>query len=120
MKAEYGMSVLIAPDDWRRPSLTLDALPGETPEQLLTRTADTVEKWFKERYNSQYYGPPIAPVLETQTDRGNPIESLLADIDSCKEVKVLESYKFLVKGNLRLQEAYDKKMDELKQHPNEQ
>lgn len=86
--------------------------PGETAEQALDKAVETVNGWYRDYRD--VHGTAIAPILETQVDRGNPKESLLADIGSCKEMKVLESYKFLVKGNSELQAAYDKKAAELK------
>lgn len=40
----------------------------------------------------------------------NRIESIIRDINSCKEKKVLESYKLIAKTDEKLQSAYDKKM----------
>jgi uncharacterized cupredoxin-like copper-binding protein len=39
--------------------------------------------------------------------------AIINDIKSCKELKVLESYRLIVKNNPELQEAYDNKLKEL-------
>lgn len=46
-----------------------------------------------------------------------PTGDVIKDIASCKEIKVLKTYQLLVKGNNKWQEAYDKKMTELKSPP---
>lgn len=38
---------------------------------------------------------------------------LIQDIESCKDIKTLESYKFLVKGKPEFQKAYDNKLKQL-------
>lgn len=43
----------------------------------------------------------------------DPVTTVVADINSCKEVKVLETYRFIVKGNPELEFAYEEKMKEL-------
>lgn len=42
------------------------------------------------------------------------IGNILQDIQSCKDIKVLETYEMLVKNKPDLQNAYDKKFTELK------
>lgn len=41
------------------------------------------------------------------------IARLIEDINSCSEIKVLESYRLMVKANDQLQAAYDNRMKEL-------
>lgn len=55
-----------------------------------------------------------APMGEIAVDRGNPKATLEADIKSCMEIKVLESYKFLVRNDSQLQKVYDERFAELK------
>lgn len=43
----------------------------------------------------------------------NTMEALIFDINSCTELKVLETYHLLAKKNPSIQEAYDKKLKEL-------
>lgn len=50
-----------------------------------------------------------APPQKNKTQEEQTIE----DISTCTELKVLESYKLIVKGKSKLQEAYDAKLKEL-------
>ena len=43
------------------------------------------------------------------------IAALIADINTCSDVKILETYKFIAKQNPQLTEAYELKMKELTQ-----
>lgn len=58
----------------------------------------------------EHLGP--LPVVQ----REKPIDAVaavIADIETVKELKVLESYKFIAKTNEKVQEAYDKKLQSL-------
>lgn len=41
------------------------------------------------------------------------LDSLINDINTCQEIRVLESYKLIVKNNKVLQDAYNQKLKEL-------
>ena len=43
----------------------------------------------------------------------NRIDELVADINSCTDIKVLESYRIIARANQPLQEAYNKRLKEL-------
>lgn len=108
MKAEYGMSVELSPSNWRKANLILDGKNGETAEQLLDRTANTVEQWFNKRHATQtMYEQPHNPYPTTVVPTEKPIPEeqrvaiLLADILACTELpkpKGLLSYENLVKS----------------------
>lgn len=51
--------------------------------------------------------------MEIQTDRGDPLGALIADIYSTTELKVLESYRIMAKTKPELQAAYDQQMKKL-------
>ena len=51
-------------------------------------------------------------VTTTKSPEEKRLDSIEDQIMSCKEKKVLESYKFIAKTDKKLQEAYDKKMGE--------
>lgn len=91
--------------------------PGETAEQCLSAAKAKIDEWHK-RNNPQDYmaDATVAPTIEVEKD-ASPVETrvaaLIRDINSCKEVKVLETYRFMVKQDPRLQEAYDKKHKDL-------
>lgn len=109
MKAEYGMSVQIAPDVWKKAAITLDGLPGETEEQLLTRTANIVENWFRERYYAKQEAPqpPLEIPIINRVD-----QRLIELIEDAKSINELMSYsKQCTAGPT--QEAFLKKYREL-------
>lgn len=85
---------------------------NETPDEVFLATVNQVNKWHQMTDNQStapgQQGPPI--IIE----RGNPQAALAADMKSCTEFKVLETYKLLIRGNTELQEIYDKKASELK------
>lgn len=116
MKFEYGISIQVGENIWKRGNLTLDGKEGESPEDLMNRVAHTLESWFEDkgRGNMAAYGTPLSSVIESQRGRGNPIEGLVEDINSCTDIKVLDTYKLLVRGNDQLTAAYEKKLAELK------
>lgn len=74
MKAEYGISLQVTDGQWKKASLTLeesDRLNGETPEEFLTRTASTLEGWFKSRSETPPPGAPAGelPVINRADER---------------------------------------------------
>lgn len=52
------------------------------------------------------------PVTQIQRP-SNTIEALMQDINSCKDVVVLQSYKFLVQKDQQLLDTYNQKLKEL-------
>lgn len=85
-----------------------------------------VEQWHKENnpalyveHNGSYYHMDhnnsiniIAPDRGTETVSDTPL-AIIRDLNTCKNLKTLESYKFIAKQNPSIQEAYDKKYNEL-------
>lgn len=84
---------------------------GETPEDCLLFAKDTVENWHK-KHNPELQltlsDDQIAEIKVERDNTYNRIASIISDIYSCKELKVLESYRLMVKSSLELQDAYDK------------
>lgn len=82
---------------------------GETDDEAfdkLTSKVDELEaKWKAKRLAGQQ----VLPVIQKD---GNP-QSLEDQINSCTEVKVLQSYQLLIKNNSELQAVYMKKLKEL-------
>jgi hypothetical protein len=57
--------------------------------------------------------PEVVPEVQVEKQISNTEDAFIADIKSCKELKVLETYKLLAKKYQRVQEAYDEKFKEL-------
>lgn len=89
---------------------------GDNPLQVLNEAKKLVEKYHIDT-NPQMYiddAPQIStslPIEEVQPL--TKVASLIQQINSCEEMKVLESYKFIVKNDTALQKAYDKKLKQL-------
>jgi hypothetical protein len=93
--------------------------PGETIEQLYDEMYKTAVRQF-ERNNPHLAGqseqfqphePAILPIAQVEKPIG---KSMVEQIMSCDSMKVLESYKLLVKNNDEWKAAYDSKYNQLK------
>lgn len=96
---------------------------GEKPEEAISQLKQMVEEFHKQS-NPQFYQeggevgmayPEILAGREpiTQDAKEKRVLLLIGDINSCKEVKVLESYRLIAKQIPEIQSAYEKKMQEL-------
>lgn len=92
---------------------------GQSPQDALLEAKTIVEAFYKEQ--SLANRPPETTTItipesqqEIQVQKEIPKStSLIDDINSCTEVKVLESYKFIVRNKPELQAAYDLKLKTL-------
>lgn len=131
MKAEYGISKEVAPGDWRKINIILDAAyEGETPEQLMDRAANTVDAWFEQRYSTPIRSQhliateiaaferiaDIAIDRTPQSVRDKILEEQMLKEDCLRlpdGTGGLLSWSTLVNSNPALRPAYDKRMKEL-------
>lgn len=136
IKVEYSESIQIAEGLWRKIGIEIDDeiqpfSSEHNPEglsQLLHNQAkEYVQRWHKEaQHDHLFYKEPIAAVtMEVANNRifmgQKPHNSVIEDtpvdlekeIMSCSSLKVLESYKFIVRGKEELQKIYDEKFAEL-------
>lgn len=112
-KISYQKAFVIGPYLQHRIGVEIFLDEGEKPESVLSMAKGIVDSWHKAQYPEEVVSQN-APVGEIVVDRGNPKAALEADIKSCMEIKVLESYKFLVRNDAQLQKVYDEKLAELK------
>lgn len=49
--------------------------------------------------------------ISPEESRLSATQSIINDINTCKELKVLESYRLIAKSNQEIQEAYDNKLN---------
>jgi hypothetical protein len=85
-------------------------------EASISPEENPIDEWIKLKELVQLamnQSDSMKGTVVTQVDRLNGKEDLVSHINSCKEIKVLETYKILVKGKPDLQELYDKKFAEL-------
>lgn len=89
--------------------------PGDDEQGALHSLKEKVEKFHKDSNPLlDTVAPDQQPIIsEKPIPADQRIAVIIADIYSCKELKVLESYKLMVKGNPELQAAYDQKFKEL-------
>jgi hypothetical protein len=95
---------------------------GEDAKAAIETAREFAEECFNEKYgdlaqriNISFDEPPPTPVVikETPPPEEQRIADIIAQMNTCKEIKVLETYRFMVKKEPKLQEAYDLKHKEL-------
>ena len=79
MKAEYGLSVEISPNNWRKMNLILDAKDGETPHQLMDRVEEEVDSWFAKRFRPSATDISLANRLAN--DSVIPVEKPIPELE---------------------------------------
>lgn len=109
----YQKAFVIGPYLQHRIGVEIQLEEGEKPETVLSIAKGIVDSWHKEQYPVELPGQQ-GPMQESHVDRGNYKEAMEADIKSCTDLKVLETYKLLVRNNDYLQSVYEKKLAELK------
>ena len=99
--------------------------PGETLEQALDELDERLNAWHKKRYPHLYqeeYPKPwpekgfsdLPDRMKTEiTFPQSGSASIIADIYSCTELKVLESYRIIAKAKPEFQAAYDQQHKKL-------
>lgn len=90
---------------------------GDDPKLELIKLRAMAEQQHKET-NPQLFNGSMPSYNEampiTQIEKNiSPSEKMIREINTCKDVIVLETYKFLVKGKPELQTAYDDKLKTL-------
>jgi hypothetical protein len=86
----------------------------DSPEYALSKAKEMVESFHKENNKGLHIevNSDAIPIQKPEPEETR-IGLLIQDIESCKDIKTLESYKFLVKGKQDFQTAYDNKLKEL-------
>lgn len=86
---------------------------GEDATIALSKAKAMVESFHIEN-NKGLYVEVNQEAIPIQKPEEIRIGLLIQDIESCKDIKTLESYKLLVKGKPDFQKAYDNKLKQLK------
>lgn len=91
---------------------------GETIEDAFIQAKASVESSFKAANPLIEVATPTPSQLpETRIHKESQelrVANMIADIQSCQDLKVLETYKLLVKNNPQLQQVYDETAEKLK------
>jgi hypothetical protein len=95
--------------------IAIDA--GDSLDNAIQIAKSTVERWHKELNPQLFNGSqPQANGEIPVTQVEKPLSKdnrMIADIKTCKDIKILETYKFIVKGKPELQAAYDSQLKTL-------
>lgn len=115
----YSKKYVTGPYLNHQPGFEADLEEGEDPVAALLELKALADKFDRATNN---FEDTLVPVIQPERFDTEPINelpedqritALISDINSCKDIKVLESYRFIVKQNDQLQAAYDLKMKEL-------
>lgn len=107
-------------DPFRRKVIGVNIIiqSGETREQAEKEAEEYIADYIKrntiDRQAVQIKDIEPKPPAPSQP-KLSPEETMIKDINSCKEVKVLETYRLLVKKNPKFQDAYNLKYEQLDQ-----
>ncbi len=111
--AHYENGIVVA--QWISVEMALDGANGESPLDALDRSQELVQKWYNSKNlpfetNSIPPGPP--PVIQVKPEEreiGLTPESIMSSPD----LKVLETYRWLIKGKPELERAYILRYEQL-------
>ena len=87
---------------------------SDTIKQSLTDNPSYVADPTTFTSKTNYTPPTYIPLPDIQVDKVSDPSTTEQDIKNCTNIGVLESYQFIVRGNQKLQDIYDRIMMELK------
>jgi Tfp pilus assembly protein PilO len=99
----------------------LDINEGEDAKLALDKARKLVQEYHIENNKGLYVRgemDEMLPEVQKQKPEKTAIESLIEDINTCTEIKVLESYRLIAKSKPELQTAYDNHLKKLKYESN--
>lgn len=133
IRVGHSESILVAEGHWVKDVIDVEInteVDGQFPEYpdfkaSLENNSQILHDQLKEivkKWHSMENKPTInpnwdhnAPLPETTIDRplSNTIDALVKDIESCKDITTIDSYRILVKSKPELQPAFEKRRAEL-------
>lgn len=106
-----GLSLnVITGESWWKCDAKTTVEPGEDIFQLAEKIKADIAKIIQRNPIEEMKGTVIKPVAD---EPRSTVDALIADINSCTELKVLESYRLIAKSNAELLYAYDNKLKQL-------
>jgi hypothetical protein len=84
---------------------------GEDAKEALDTARLLVEEYHKE--NNKELEEMRGTQVVTIDEKLSPDEQIIRDINSCSDLKILESYRLIVKKNPQFQETYNLKLNQL-------
>lgn len=113
----------------------IDVPEGENPLEKMKELKNLAAEFHKQEFPHLYQDNKMvgdfispSPAIHAQTDyhisdfpnekssKERTIDALIQDINSCKEIKVLESYRLIVKKYPELEDAYNLKLKSLQEN----
>jgi hypothetical protein len=124
-RIKYGRSFQVGLSIWERIDMEATIEQGDDLEKCFSELKNQVETTHK-KLNPHLYPKGNEAIIESfgeipERQQVIQIESketaaqkVIAQINECSELKVLESFSLIVKKNPELKPAYDKKLKQLK------
>lgn len=115
-KITYQKAFVIGPYLQDKVGIEAFVNEGETIAQALTRAKKEIDEWHESAWPLLKVDTGLQEPAIIQTEKPSTedrIAQLIKDIQSCTEVKVLESYKLIAKNNACLRAAYDQQYEKL-------
>lgn len=126
IKVEYSESIMVSEGLWRKIGIEMESADSVVidPQSLHNQAKEYVKKWHQEEAPISIYGgstqfaeiqKPHNSVIDRSIERqlSNTVEALIKDIESCQDIKVLDSYRLLASKNEGILPVWEKKMKEL-------
>lgn len=91
----------------------------EDPLLAIAELKRLAEKFHREGNPHLYQEPspeiPSTPLIKktNEDSKNQQIKSIISSIETCTEIKVLESYQLIAKSNPQIQQAYDNQLNKL-------
>lgn len=96
---------------WQKIGVEMVMEENDDPKNVLSQAKLLVDEFHKETNKPQEQEP--LPDIQKPQEKLSPLDQTIADIESCKELKVLESYRLIVKNNDYLKPYYAKQYEKL-------
>ncbi len=100
---EYGLKL------WRK----FGAEMTITPTDNLDESKKVLLSFVKESLTEKEPDIPVTQLARKETKSKSPAESIIDQLNTCTELKVLESYALIAKTNPEIMHAYDVKFGQL-------
>lgn len=115
-KVFYQKSFAIGPYLQEKIGIEIQLDENDNEDEAIKLAKATIEGWKSDTtsFMMMNIDTGLREVVEvSKMNEDQRIAAIISDIYSCKELKVLESYRLMVKSNPQLQEAYDQQFKKL-------
>jgi len=88
---------------------------GQDPKECLKYLKELAEEFYKENTLPllDAMRGTHERIIQEEKPPATGLQAIINDMNTCKDIKVLESYRLIVKNNPELQETYDNKLNQL-------